>query len=207
MSKRRNKIWIKISDLIKKLKHKKKVAKMKRLNEKIIMTKETDYDRWIRNEELQENWNERTAILAHYIEPNLKIIEFGAGNMYLKEYLNPKYYTPTDIVKRFDETIVCDLNSTIEINLSDFETAVFSGVLEYVHNIDNVFKQLNYFKVKQIVLSYCCSDINTASRELNGWFSDLSKTDIENIFNKYNYEIEDYKEWNQQSIYNLKFKI
>lgn len=204
MTYRRSKIRQKISLLVGKLRHSIKVAKMKRLNKRIVKNKETDYNRWKQNEELQVNWNERTAILADYIDPNSNIIEFGAGNMYLKDYLKPSSYTPTDIVKRFDETIVCNLNETIKIDLSNYQSAVFSGVLEYVHDIDKIFNQLNEFAVKQIVLSYCCSDINTASRELNGWFSDLSKKEIESIFKKYDYTILDYKEWNEQSIYNLK---
>lgn len=204
MSYMKNKIRQYLSNLIGKIRHSIKLAKMKKDYESIVKNKETDYRRWKQNDVLHENWNERTAILADFINPQSKIIEFGAGNMYLKDYLKPANYTPTDIVKRFDETILCNLNETIYIDLSKYQTAVFSGVLEYVHDIDKIFNQLNEFAVKQIVLSYCCSDINTASRELNGWFSDLTKKEIESVFEKYKYNILDYKEWNEQSIYNLK---
>lgn len=206
MDTRKNILRTKITGLILKFRHTLKVTKMKRINERIIKNKETDFKRWKQNDELHLNWNERTGILADYLDPKSRIIEFGAGNMYLKDYLKPEYYTPTDIVKRFEETMVCDLNKKIEINLSNYESAVFSGVLEYVHNIENVFKQLNDFNVKQVVLSYCCSDVNTSSRELNGWFSDLDRKEIESIFKKYNYNVINYKEWNEQSIYNLKLK-
>ena len=101
---------------------------------------------------------------------------------------------------------MCDLNETIKINLSDFDTAVFSGVLEYVHDVESVFKQLHKYGVQQVVLSYCCSDINTRSRSLNGWFSDLTKMQIETIFDKNKYQIQDYREWDEQSIFNLKLK-
>ncbi len=202
----RNKITNKISSLINKFRHSRKVAKMKKLNERIIKNKETDIKRWKHNDQLQENWNERTKIIADYIDRKSRIIEFGAGNMYLKDYLDPEHYTPTDIVKRFDETTVSDLNESIEIDLSEFDTAVFSGVLEYVHDVERVFKQLQNFKVQQVVLSYCCSDINTKSRSLNGWFSDLSKSEIETIFGENNYQIQDYIEWDEQSIFNLILK-
>lgn len=204
MSQTKNKFRQKISLLIGRLRHSIKVGKRKKVHTRIVRNKETDFDRWKQNDELHENWNERTAILADYVNSNSKIIEFGAGNMFLKDYLKPIHYTPTDIVKRFENTLVCDLNQEIEIDLSGYETAVFSGVLEYVHNIDHVFNQMNSFNINQVVLSYCCSDINKASRLLNGWFSDLTRADLETIFGKYNYKILDYKEWKEQSIYNLK---
>ncbi len=180
-----------------------KIKRRERNSKELIKNKETDFLRWENNSELFENWNERTKILADYIKPNAKIIEFGAGNMFIKEYLKPILYAPTDIVKRFDETTVCDLNKPIEIDIKKYNTAVFSGVLEYVYDMDMVFDQLNKNSIKQIVLSYCCSDINPQSRAKNGWLSDFSKKDLEKIFDKYNYSIQNYQEWKKQSIFNL----
>jgi len=198
------KIANKLKNAINSYKHNKRLQQREKVNKHLIETKQTDLERWKKNNELDELWNERTAILGSYISPKSKIIEFGAGNMFLKAFLNPTVYTPTDIVKRFEETVVCDLNKPISIDLSDYDTAVFSGVLEYVHDIDAVFSQLKTNHVKQVVLSYCCSDIVMLSRHLNGWLSDLKKSDLQNIFNTCNYNVEDYKEWQNQSIFNLK---
>ncbi|MBW4360373.1 hypothetical protein [Flavobacterium taihuense] len=166
--------------------------------------KESDSARWARNNELFSNWNERTAILASFIQPEASIIEFGAGVMHLKTLLkDSKLYTPSDIVKRYDETVVCDLNEPISLKLQSYNVAVFSGVLEYVYDVDNVIHQLSDNHVEQIILSYCCSDIVKLSREKNGWLSDLTKEELEAIFTNYNYKIKDYKEWNKQSIFNL----
>ena len=168
------------------------------------LEKKSDISRWKNNEQLFTDWNERTAILGDLIFSNGHIIEFGAGNMFLKGYLKEyKSYTPSDIVKRFDETIVCDLNKPLSIDLSIFDVVVFSGVLEYVYDIDSIFKQLKKSNVKQIVMSYCCADIVQLSRDKNGWLSDYKKEDLEVIFRKYNYKIEHYNEWRSQSIYNL----
>ena len=188
------------------IKNKRRVSKIQKANKVLKEQKTTDYERWRKNSELHDNWNERTQLLGDYISSDSRIIEFGSGNMFLKDYLNARFYTPTDIVKRFDETIVCDLNKPIELDLQNYDTAVFSGVLEYVHDIDNVFAQLEKKKVSQVLLSYCCSDIVKLSREKNGWLSDLTKPEIENIFNAHNYDIKDYKEWNNQSIFALEFK-
>ncbi|WP_433833663.1 hypothetical protein [Flavobacterium anhuiense] len=165
--------------------------------------KKSDVERWECNEQLFEDWNERTKILGDYIHSHSRIIEFGAGNMFLKDYLkNYEIYTPSDVVKRFEETVVCDLNETLTINLLDYNTVVFSGVLEYVYDVDKVFAQFNT-EIKQIVMSYCCSDIVKLTREKNGWLSDYTYAQLVQIFEKYNYKIEDYKEWRQQSIFNL----
>ncbi|WP_264531313.1 class I SAM-dependent methyltransferase [Flavobacterium sp. N502540] len=166
--------------------------------------KKSDIERWSQNEELYEDWNERTKILGDYIHPNATILEFGAGNMILKTYLkNYSKYTPSDILKRFEETVVCDLNEPISLDLLEYNTIVFSGVLEYVYDIENVFKQIKS-NTKQIVLSYCCSDIVKLTREKNGWLSDYTRPELEQIFKKYDFEVESYTEWRQQSIYNLK---
>ncbi|MGL2994908.1 hypothetical protein [Flavobacterium sp. TSSA_36] len=164
--------------------------------------KESDVKRWKENDQLFNDWNERTLLLGSFIQIDSKVIEFGAGNMIL-ETLHFKKYTPTDIVKRNPKMLVCNLNEPITIELSEYTAAVFSGVLEYVYNIDAVFCQISN-NIDQIVLSYCCSDILNVSRIKNGWLSDYSKNELEKIFEKYNYKICDETQWRGQTIYNLK---
>ncbi len=179
------------------------ISKKQKRNLFLRENKVSDFQRWRNNRELYEDWNERTAILGDYIKPNASIIEFGAGKMFLKKYLsNYKKYIPSDIVNRYEETIICDLNTKINFDLSEFDTAVFSGVLEYVYNVDDVFQQLGG-SINQVVLSYSCSDVVKLSRDKNGWLSDCTKLELEKIFEKNNYEINNYKEWRKQSIYNL----
>lgn len=173
---------------------------------KLRINKSTDYRRWERTTELFPDWDERTTILAGYIEPGSRIIEFGAGNMALKNSLpSGCSYTPSDIYQRSDEVIVCDLNKPVLIDLSRYDTAVFSGVLEYVYDIDEVFNQLKPF-VKNVVLSYSCSDLSDANRLERGWLSDYSQTELESIFRKYNFEIIGTGQWRKQLLYSLKQK-
>lgn len=180
-----------------------KITEAQEINKQLRESKVSDLVRWSQNEELYPDWNERTLLLGTYINPNANIIEFGAGNMILKTNLdNYKSYTPSDIIQRFEETLVCDLNQTLNLDVSKYDTAVFSGVLEYVYDIDNVFKHLSV-SVNQIVLSYSCADIVKLSRDRNGWLSDYSREELEGIFIKYNYRIGNYIEWRNQSLYNL----
>ncbi|WP_026839458.1 methyltransferase domain-containing protein [Gillisia sp. JM1] len=164
----------------------------------------SDYERWKNTEELFVDWNQRTAILASMITKGANIIEFGAGNMALKNHIPPDCsYTPSDIYKRSEEMLECDLNSRIEFTLDPYDTAVFSGVFEYVYDVDKVFRQLSD-SIDNVVLSYACSDVSNADRLRSGWLSDYSKKELEDIFEKYNYQIAEYKEWRNQSIYNLR---
>lgn len=167
--------------------------------------RKSDVERWSQNNSLHENWNERTELLASYLSDTANIIEFGAGSMFMKTILKSnQLYMPSDLIKRYPNTLVCDLNKPLEFDLSLYDTVVFSGVLEYVYDIENVFEQIQKAAIKQVVLSYCCSDILKVSREKNGWLSDYTKSEMEAIFKKNNYRIADYQVWNKQSIFNLR---
>ena len=172
-------------------------------NRRLRKNKISDLKRWGKSESLFQDWDERTKMMSAYIKPNANIIEFGAGSMFLKSSLkDSNSYTPAVIVKRDEETVVCDLNKPIDFDLSKYDVAIFSGVLEYVFDIDEVFKELNG-TMEQVILSYACADIVSQSRENNGWLSDYTKIELEIIFNKYNYKVKNYLEWRKQSIFNL----
>lgn len=174
---------------------------------KLKKEKQSDINRWRNSNELFEDWNQRTSILGNYITPGSKVIEFGSGNMSLKKMLPENcVYTPSDIVKRTEETIVCDLNEPISFDLSFYNTAVFSGVFEYVYDIDTVFKQLEKH-IPHIILSYACSDICTHNRLINGWLSEFTEKQLLDIFAKYSYDVIDKQEWRQQTIFNLNKKV
>ena len=174
---------------------------------KLKKEKQSDINRWKNSNELFEDWNQRTSILGNYITPGSKVIEFGSGNMSLKKMLPENcIYTPSDIVKRTEETIVCDLNEPISFDLSFYNTAVFSGVFEYVYDIDTVFNQLEKH-IPLIILSYACSDICTHNRLINGWLSEFTEKQLLDIFAKYNYNVIDKQEWRQQTIFNLNKKV
>lgn len=201
-----NKIWRLTTNKIKGFKQERYFKKQARRTLTLRKTKSTDLKRWGNREELFSDWDERTKILASYIKPGARIIEFGAGNMALKQFLPEKCrYTPTDIYLWSEEYLLCDLNKKIKLDLKSYDTAVFSGVLEYVYDVDKVFEQLEPC-MKHVILSYACSDISNANRLKRGWLSDYTKPEMETIFENRNYEIIDEKKWRNQSIFYLKNK-
>ena len=163
----------------------------------------SDVERWEDTEELLENWNERTRLMAGLVPENAKVIEFGAGNMTLRKYLPENCeYQGSDLVQRSPEMKICDLNEGINFHLGPYDTAVLSGVLEYVYDINKVFEQLNG-EINRIVLSYACKDSFSENRERFGWLSDYKKEELVKIFQKYHYEIKESREWRRQSIFKL----
>lgn len=189
-----------IVSILQSLKRRRRIIKTKALRNE----RKTDIDRWENPKELDTSWNERTNIMARMVESGARVIEFGAGNMALKLHLPPNCsYQPSDIVSRVPEIIECDLNEDFKIELSEYDTAVFSGVLEYVYDIDTVFAYLEPY-IENIILSYACRDISNADRFSSGWLSDYSRKELEDIFYKYRYHVLEYKEWRNQSIFCLK---
>ncbi|RMA57981.1 methyltransferase domain-containing protein [Ulvibacter antarcticus] len=142
----------------------------------------SDYKRWSKTDTLDETWDERTILLAQQITPNSKVLEFGPRRLILKKNLpeNCEYYN-SDIIKRDDETLVIDLNKELP-ELPEVDFIVFSGVLEYVKDVNHLISHCNKYS-KSILLSYAVTDhfSNVKNRRISGWISDLSVDDIEKI--------------------------
>ena len=161
----------------------------------------SDIQRWSKANVMHDNWQDRTVLLSRFIKDHSSVVEFGAGNAILEEVLNQTIsYQPVDIVKRKEHYLVCDLNvHPVTLDLTPYDTALFSGVLEYVYDLDPLFLALSK-SVKYIPLSYACSDICTQNRLNNGWLSDYSSFQLEAIFDKYSFRIIKKELWKDQSL-------
>jgi hypothetical protein len=165
--------------------------------------KASDLVRWSKQEELQESWNERTAILGDAVENNARVIEFGAANLFLKDYLSDTVqYTGADIIARHENMLVCDLNiRPISINLQSYDTAVLSGVLEYIYDIDYLFEAFQKAGVQRLLFSYACADFCKQNRHHNGWLNDFKKVEIETLLKNAGYLIEEIRTWKGQHVF------
>jgi hypothetical protein len=192
-----------IFNKLRKYRQKQEFSRISKRTQSLRNAERSDLERWESNKELLENWNERTYLMARMIPENANVIEFGAGNMVLKNYLPSNCnYQGSDLVRRSPEMKVCDLNKGIGFSLGQYDTAVFSGVLEYVYDIDKIFDRLDG-EINRVVLSYASYDHFPVNRERMGWLSDYKKEELERVFHKYNYEIKNYQEWRRQSVFKL----
>lgn len=149
-------------------------------------------------------WDRRTIMLSAYIEPNSKVIEFGAGRMILKNYL-PKgcKYQPADLVERCKGCLVIDLNHIPYPELGKYDVAFFSGVLEYVYNVPGVIENVSKY-VNQIIVSYCGKDYQTATACQNNDWKLISEREFIRAFTKVGFELCNTDQWGSQRIYNFR---
>nr|WP_314462287.1 hypothetical protein [uncultured Clostridium sp.] len=130
------------------------------------------------------NWDlmkPSVELFSKWIDENIKsLVDYGAGQMYLKTFLpkDVKYY-PVDYMKRFDDTIVCDLNKG---NFPDLQAdaAVLNGVLEFLITAEDLIKHVCEKTANIIIISYMTVDRfpNITGRRTSGYLSDLTELKI-----------------------------
>jgi hypothetical protein len=161
----------------------------------------TDYRRWGKTSNLSPDWDVRTRMIAGLINPGASVLEFGAGRMVLKTFLPANCtYTPSDIVDRGPGTLICDLNGKTLPPFPRHNVAVFSGVLEYIIEIQRLADHLAAF-VDVVIASYAVTDLNRGPRRMFGWVNDFSSAQIVQIFEHAGFNCEKTDRWEEQIIY------
>ena len=146
------------------------------------LTKHSDYERWGAIKSLKADWDSRTEKITSLVAPQSSILEFGAGRLVLKSYLPAScQYTPSDLVNRGEGTIVCDLNKRPLPDFQTYDFAVFSGVLEYVYDVESLIWHLSR-SVNNIVASYAVLESNAEKRDKYGWVNNFTSREFVELF-------------------------
>jgi hypothetical protein len=164
--------------------------------------KQSDYGRWNKEKSLFASWDERTQLLAKQITPQSKVFEFGAAKLALRTMLPEGCtYLHSDIVKRAEDTLVIDLNKEFP-NLESVDYIVFSGVLEYIFEVKELFIHLSQF-TNHFVFSYAVTNAfpEKSNRRLHGWVSDLSEADIITIAEEMKWKQNIVSTWKKQTLF------
>ncbi len=164
--------------------------------------KTSDINRWKKKQSLFSSWDERTRLLANEIIPNSTVYEFGAARLVLKDMLpDDCTYLHSDIVSRAEDTLVADLNMEIP-DIPEVDVIIFSGVLEYIFEIQHLLITLNP-KTKCFIFSYATLDNfqSIAKRRENGWVSDHSINNLESIALKLNKKLVHFDTWKSQHLF------
>ena len=172
----------------------------------------SDKSRWSNSQNLLKDWEPRTARMVKWIPKGSRVIEFGAGNQKLKSMLDATcVYFASDLVDRGNTALVCDLNKR---PLPDFshlsaQVAMFSGVLEYIHNVKDIVQWLSR-QVELCVCSYSCfeppkNDLlhikSATSRASNGWVNSYTEAQIVGIFGDAGFTLVNAETWEQQRLF------
>lgn len=126
----------------------------------------------------------RVQMFSKWIDEDIKsIADYGAGKMFLKEYLthSTKYY-PIDYIRRTDETIMCDLNLGNFPNIQT-DATICSGVLEFITTSESLLKHVCANTNKIIIMSYLTVDKFSSidGRRTSAYISDLTHNQIIDI--------------------------
>ncbi|MEZ4867709.1 MAG: methyltransferase domain-containing protein [Caldilineaceae bacterium] len=161
--------------------------------------------RWANANNLFESWDTRTKMLASFIPPNSTVLEFGAGRMMLRHYLPEGcQYTPSDIVDRGQNTLVCDLNAAHLPPFPFHDVIVFGGVLEYVHDLQRLIAHVAT-SCEMIVASYAVADLpdqsTTISRRRHGWVNDWNSQALQALFLQNGFACEEMMVWEMQHLF------
>ena len=167
---------------------------------------------WRRNLDFPHQWSNRTRLAVELIENKWSVIEFGAGNGIMGNFLGAKSkYLPTDLIKRKDEFEIVNLDFPLNLNRV-FDVGVSLGVLEYVSNVHFSLEELSR-SVPNFITTYCCAKYRFARfkvlRKYIGWENHLTRAEFEKILDEAGFIIS-YKEiieerfFYNQYIYKLK---
>jgi hypothetical protein len=161
----------------------------------------SDRARWSRTRALDSSWDERTRIMAAGVTLDSRLIDVGAGRQVLRGLVKSGNYTPVDIVKRTEDTLVCDLNAGIFPSLSG-DALIASGVLEYVYDLGPALKWFASV-APTVIFSYSILELtpNAHDRHKLGWLTDLREADIQRAIESSGLHLERSQDWNRSRIY------
>ena len=123
----------------------------------------------------------RVEMFSEWIPADVRsVVDYGAGKMYLREYLAPEVaYFPVDYIRRDEQTILCDLNVGLFPEIQT-DAAVCSGGLEFIYTAEALLAHVCAHTNKMVILSYLGVDHfpDIDGRRASAYVSDLSEKQI-----------------------------
>jgi hypothetical protein len=134
---------------------------------------------WKEYEYFDKRWKNRIEHMSRLIDDERSFLDLGCGKMWLKEFL-PKdgVYYGSDYKVRDENTIVCDFNNGQFPDIT-VDCCFASGVLEYINDLDNFFRQV-YKTSRSFIFSYCPVEMQSdiTFRMSLGWRNHFSRSTI-----------------------------
>lgn len=123
----------------------------------------------------------RVEMFSRWIPEDVRsVVDYGAGKMYLWEYLGREIeYFPVDYIRRNEQTILCDLNQGVFPEIQA-DVAVCSGVLEFIDTAEALLVHVCTYTKRMVILSYLGIDNfpDIEGRRASAYVSDLSEKQI-----------------------------
>ena len=120
----------------------------------------SDVQRWAESANLDPAWERRAQIVGGFVPAGSHVLDLGAGLEALARHIPETCrYTPADLVRRSERTVVADVNRG-EFPDGDFDVVAALGLFEYVHNVRRLLATIHQ-RAPVLVTSYC---VRTTSR-------------------------------------------
>ncbi len=170
-----------------------------------LTTSPTDFARWSEPTNLLPHWDSRTLRMAELIPPGSSVLELGAGRQVLRAALPEGCtYTPSDLVSRGPDTLVCDLNARRLLDFPAHDIIVLSGVLEYVDKVPRLVRHLAPRCRVAMILSYAVTDTNPEDRARHGWVNHYSAAALTRVFEAAGFRAAGAEHWQSQVIFTFR---
>ncbi|WOJ89492.1 polysaccharide pyruvyl transferase family protein [Methylocapsa polymorpha] len=165
----------------------------------------TDTERWRSVASHYESWRQRSKLLASYVRPGERVFEFGAGNSVLAGALPAGCgYVGSDVAPLARNIVIFDLNAPTLPQLRGHDVAVFSGVLEYVHDVLRLSAFLSQ-NFASVICSYAACVSSSVEeierRRYSGWFNDFSEVEFLEIFRGAGFSLSKAGKWEKQMLF------
>lgn len=139
---------------------------------RLVAAQETDVDRWSRRESFSPQWAYRATLAAQLIPVHSRVLDIGAGAMDLERVLPEGCeYQPSDLVRRDERTLVCDLNRGEFPEGIQADVVSMLGVLEYINEPLALLRKIRALN-RPLVCSYSITDRRPdLDRASQGWIN------------------------------------
>jgi hypothetical protein len=140
------------------------------------------------------------------------VIEFGAGRRQLEKFIDRSCtYVPSDLIDRGLGTIIIDLNRRPlpDLRYVIADGAVFSGVLEYIRDLESLIAWLSE-QVSFCIASYAYVSTNQNTiqkirerfdRLYYGYMNSYTEEELVKLFNRYGFVCKMEDTWTSQRIF------
>ena len=167
--------------------------------------KGTDIERWQNTASHYESWQQRGQLLAGLVNRGERVFEFGAGSSVVRALLPSECsYQGSDAAPLTADVIQLDLNASTLPQLRGYDVGLFSGVLEYIHDLPRLTAFLAE-TFSSVICSYAPLADNTAAeiarRRYSGWFNDLTLEQFCDLFHRPGFCLTRQQEWAGQVLF------
>ena len=138
--------------------------------------------KWQDVEHFNMSWKERISYMAQLIDDDTStVMDFGCGEMWLRDYLSPTVqYFGVDYKRRDGNTIVCDFNRR-QFPDGSVDVAFCSGVIEYIEDIAWFLDRLAGL-ADTVIASYVVTE--NSCKRMPTWVNAFSTQELVDMFAK-----------------------